>query len=95
MESKIQLAHRNFCMVRKCIDSTENMQAYRIMHFIPLWFFLEIETEQDATDKANEIIKNVNFWQWFISECRYTKKDDFHIIKNIWDAIDNEDKEIN
>lgn len=49
--TSIEKANKNFCTVRNMIDPVAHPEAYRVMHFVPMWFFFDIETEQQAAQK--------------------------------------------
>ena len=93
MGNLIERVNHNFCLVRSMINQTEHPEAYRIMHFIPSWYFLYTDTEESARKAANDIIADIDFWYWLISTNDVSvKHSHFPIAKAIYDAMDDEDK---
>lgn len=82
-----------FCMVRELIDSVKYPEAYRVLYFIPGWYFINIETERQAEQAAEFIIKDVRFWQWYIKQGAMLKQTrDILLALAIFSSIDNEKK---
>lgn len=74
-------------MVRDFIDMVEHSDAYRVVHYIPLWCFFGVDTKEHAKEFSNDIIKNVGFWSWFINqEPSLKKKRDISLAKGIYNA---------
>lgn len=93
MGDKIERAHHNFCMVRNLIDPMQHQEAYRIVHFIPTWFFFDVESEKQAKDKAEFIINDVRFWQWYIrQEAVLHQTRDILLALAIFSVVDDERK---
>lgn len=69
-------------------DSMKSLKdAYRVVHYIPLWCFFGIDTKEHAKEFSSDIIKNVGFWSWFINqEPSLKKKRDISLAKGIYNA---------
>ena len=84
---------RNFCMVRNLIDSEKHPAAYRVLHFIPGWYFLDIETERQAEQAAEFIINDVRFWRWFVKQGAMLKQTmDINLALALFSVTDDEKK---
>lgn len=96
MQTKTNLHERfvrNFCKVRNLIDSEKHPAAYRVLYFIPGWYFLGIETERQAQQAAEFIIKDVRFWRWFVKQGAVLKQTrDILLALAIFSVTDDENK---